>query len=162
MTRIKINELSFPLLESINDFQTPPPEPVLSERKKISNADHIVILFPLWLGGMPAKLRGFFEQAARGEFLLGEPKDRGHWPSKMMLGKSAHTIITMGMPGLVYRFGMDAGSLKALERGILGLSGFKPLKHTVLGGIGEISPARYSALCEEMRDFGRNLEEQFA
>jgi putative NADPH-quinone reductase len=44
----------------------------------------------------------------------------------MMKGKSARVLVSMGMPGLVYRFGMDAGALKALERGLLGLSGFHP------------------------------------
>ncbi len=158
VTRIKVSAMDFPLLDSIADFETPPPEPVLSERNKIAAADHVVILFPLWLGGMPAKLRGFFEQAARASFFLGLAKDGAHWPARMMEGKSAHTIITMGMPGLIYRFGMDAGSLKALERSVLGLSGFKPLKHTILGGMGDVSPERYAQLCEEMRAFGRDAD----
>jgi putative NADPH-quinone reductase len=154
VTRIKVSALDFPLLDNIADFETPPPEPVLSERNKIAAADHVVILFPLWLGGMPAKLRAFFEQAARASFFIGPAKEGAHWPAKMMEGKSAHTVITMGMPGLVYRFGMDAGSLKALERSVLGLSGFKPLKHTILGGMGNVSPERYAELCEEMRGYG--------
>lgn len=155
VTRIKVSDLDFPLLARIADFDTPPPEPVLSERNKIADADHAVIFFPLWLGGMPAKLRGFFEQAARASFFLGLSREGAHWPTKMMEGKSAHTIITMGMPGLVYRFAMDAGSLKALERAVLGLSGFKPLKHTILGSAGDVTPERYTELCEEMRAFGR-------
>lgn len=158
ISRIRVSALDFPLLDSTADFETPPPEPVLSERNKIAAADHVVIFFPLWLGGMPAKLRGFFEQTARGSFFLGQAKEGAHWPAKMMEGKSAHTVITMGMPGLVYRFGMDAGSLKALERGVLGLSGFKPLTHTVLGGMGNISPDRYAELYEEMRVQGRSVE----
>ncbi len=158
VTRIRVSQLDFPLLASTADFETPPPEPILSEREKIRTADHVVIFFPLWLGGMPAKLRGFLEQAERGSFFLGPAKDGAHWPARMMEGKSAHTIITMGMPGLLYRFGMDAGSLKALERGVLGISGFKPLTHTILGGMGNISPDRYVELCEEMRIRGRSVE----
>jgi putative NADPH-quinone reductase len=122
VTRIDVAALDVPLLRSVEEFESPPPEPILSEREKIAAADHLLIAFPLWLGNMPAMLKAFFEQVARGEFFLGQ-SDKG-WPAQMMKGKSARVLVSMGMPGLVYRFGMDAGALKALERGLLGLSGF--------------------------------------
>jgi putative NADPH-quinone reductase len=50
--RINIAELDFPLMATVEEFDTPPPEPVLTEREKIGRADHVVIAFPLWLGGM--------------------------------------------------------------------------------------------------------------
>ena len=155
VTRINVCDLDFPLLDANEDFQTAPPEPILSEREKIRAADHVVIAFPLWLGGMPAKLRGFFEQSARGQFFIGQSEGGGSWPEQMMKGKSARTIITMGMPGLVYRFVMDAGSLKALERGVLGLSGFMPVNHTILGGAGEVSPKKFEQWIGELRELGR-------
>ncbi|PKP83273.1 MAG: NAD(P)H dehydrogenase [Alphaproteobacteria bacterium HGW-Alphaproteobacteria-18] len=156
VSRINVRDLTFPLLERNEDFLTPPPEPVLSERQKIAEADHLVILFPLWLGGMPAKLRAFFEQTARAGFFISEPEPAGTWPRKMMAGKSARVVITMGMPGAVYRVMMDAGSLKALERGILGISGFKPVRHTILGGAGDVSPQRLSAWKSEMWELGHS------
>ncbi len=156
VTRINIWELTIPHLEKNADFLTPPSEPVLSEREKISAADHIVILFPLWLGGMPAKLRAFFEQAARGGFFLADPEKAGDWPRKMMAGKSARVVITMGMPGSVYRVLMDAGSLKALERGILGISGFRPVRHTILGGAGDISSERFHGWKSQMWELGHS------
>jgi putative NADPH-quinone reductase len=56
----------------------------------------------------------------------------------MMKGKSARVAVSMGMPGLVYRFAMDEGALKALERGILGISGFHPMHHSIIGGAGNL------------------------
>lgn len=155
VTRINICDLAFPLLEANEDFKTPPPEPILSEREKIRAADHVVIAFPLWLGGMPAKLRAFFEQAARAEFFLGRSSGDAGWPAQMMKGKSARTIITMGMPGLVYRFVMDAGALKALERGVLGLSGFMPVNHTILGGAGDVTPDTFRRWSRDLKELGR-------
>lgn len=156
VSRINIRDLTFPLLEKNEDFLTPPPEPVLSQRQKIAEADHLVILFPLWLGGMPAKLRGFLEQAARAGFFLSEPEKEGNWPRKMMAGKSARIVITMGMPGPVYTAFMDAGGLKALERGILGVSGFKPVRHTILGNAGNVSSARFHAWTSQMWELGHS------
>ncbi|MFN7056738.1 NAD(P)H-dependent oxidoreductase [Hyphomonas sp.] len=155
VTRINISELSISPLSAAADFETPPPEPVLSEREKIRAADHLVIAFPLWLGGMPAKLRAFFEQAARADFFLGRGAGDAAWPAQMMKGKSARTIITMGMPGLVYRFVMDAGALKALERGVLGISGFMPVNHTILGGAGDITPDTFRRWTRDLKELGR-------
>lgn len=158
VNRINIRELTLPFLEKNDDFLTPPAEPVLTEREKIARADHVVILFPLWLGGMPAKLRAFFEQAARGGFFVAEPEKKGNWPRRMMAGKSARVIITMGMPGTVYRIMMDAGSLKALERGILGISGFKPVRHTILGNAGDVPPERFHAWISQMWELGHSAD----
>ena len=135
--RIGVAALDFPMMLTAEEFAAPPPEPILSEREKIARADHVLIGFPLWLGNMPAKLKAFLEHAARGDFFLVQ-KDAG-WPGQMMKGKSARVLVSMGMPGLVYRFGMDAGALKALERGILGISGFHPLHHSIIGGVGALS-----------------------
>ena len=43
----------------------------------------------------------------------------------------------------------------AEERGVLGLSGFGPLHHTILGGAGDIDEAKFKRWCTDMRIFGR-------
>ena len=75
-----------------------------------------------------------------------------------MAGKSAHIIVTMGMPSLFYRFGMDAGALKALERALLGMSGFKPIHHTIIGGIGDASDEQRQRWLADARDQGRKAQ----
>ena len=150
--RINVSALAVDCLNTPAEFETPPPEPVLSEREKIARADHLVIAFPLWLGGMPAKLRAFFEQAARADFFLAQ-KEHG-WPEQMMKGKTARVLVSMGMPGLVYRFAMDEGALKALERGILGISGFHHLRHTVIGGAGDLSEEAFRSHEAQCRKLG--------
>lgn len=154
VSRIRIADLDVPLLTTAADFALPPPGPILSEREKIAAADHVVIVFPLWLGSLPAKARAFLEQAARGEFFLETSEENKGWPKRMMKGKSARVVVTMGMPGLAYSLMMDAGALKAIERGLLGLSGFKPVHHTLLGGVDAAGDERRAAWLEEMRVLG--------
>jgi putative NADPH-quinone reductase len=154
LERIPVGRIDVPVLDSVAAFAEDPPLHIMRERDKIARADHLVIAFPLWLGGMPAKLKAFFEQAARNGFFLRESEDNKGWPEKMMAGKSARVILTMGMPGLIYRFAMDAGALKALERAVLGLSGFKPVRHTVLGGVESVGDDRRQAWLEEVRRLG--------
>lgn len=154
VSRINVGEMDLQFLTSQAEFDTPPPEPVLSEREKIADADHVFIAFPLWLGGMPARLKAFFEQSARAGFFL-KPGESDHaWPEKMMKGKSARIVVTMGMPDLIYRFGMDAGALKALERGVLGLSGFGPMHHTIIGSVGALTSSKIESWLTFMKEIG--------
>ena len=155
VSEIKVGELNFEFLSSAEAFATPPPEPILSERAKIKAADHVVLAFPLWLGSLPAKARAFFEQAARASFFLGEETDAEAWPHRMMQGKSARIFVTMGMPGIVYKTMMDAGALKAIERGMLGLSGFKPVRHRILGGVEAVSAEKRQSWLNEIYQLGQ-------
>ena len=95
-------------------------------------AEHIVLFFPLWLGGMPAVARGFLEQVLRPGFALARPA-QGHMGAKLLTGRSARIVVTMGMPALVYRWYFRAHSLKALERNILGFVGIAPVHETLVG-----------------------------
>ena len=152
--RINIAALDLPYLTSQAEFDTPPEEPVLTEREKIADADHLFIAFPLWLGAMPAKLKSFLELAASGNFFI--QQSTSGWPEQMMKGKSARVVVTMGMPDFVYRFGTDAAATKGLERGVLGLSGFKPLHHTIIGGAGELTESKVDSWLAFMREIGED------
>ena len=42
-----------------------PPPAIAEAQRTIVWAEHLVIIYPLWLGSMPALLKGFLEQALR-------------------------------------------------------------------------------------------------
>ena len=72
------------------------------------------------------------------KLLLGEHAARtggAGWPAQKMKGKSARIIVTMGMPGFAYGTMFGGHSVKALEKGILRISGFRPVRRTILGGV---------------------------
>jgi putative NADPH-quinone reductase len=103
--------------------------------------------FPLWLGGMPALLKGFLEQVARPGFALSMPKDGG-MAAKLLTGRSARIVVTMGMPTLIYRWYFRAHSVKALERNILGFVGIAPIHETLIGmveSLGDVGVAKWLA-----------------
>jgi putative NADPH-quinone reductase len=152
--RIALGDLDFDFLENAEDFAQPPPEPVKEIQKLLSAADHLVMIYPLWLGAAPAKLKGLWEQLGRDKFLLDVGEDSSRWPQKKMAGKSARLIVTMGMPGFAYRLFYRSHSLKALEVGILGISGFKPVKDTVFGLV-EGSAERRERMLKKTRALGK-------
>jgi len=133
--QIRISELNFPLLRRREDFENGIPPPVIRRcQEAIAWADHLLILFPLWLGSMPAALKAFFEQTLRPGFAFAPARGRG-MPKKRLTGKSAHVVVTMGMPALFYRWYFRAHSLKSLARNILGFCGIGPIRQSLIGMI---------------------------
>jgi putative NADPH-quinone reductase len=92
-----------------------------------------VLLYPMWLGDVPAWFKGFLEQVARPDFAF-RYREKG-LPEKLLAGRSARVIVTMGMPGFFYRLVYRAHSLKSLERNILRFVGIGPVRHMIVGRV---------------------------
>jgi putative NADPH-quinone reductase len=133
--RVDVASLDFPLLRSKSDWDRGAvPAALVAVQDAIERAEHVVLFFPLWLGGMPALLKGLLEQVLRPGFALPPPGERVR-TSKLLAGRSARVVVTMGMPAVVYRWYFRAHTVKALERNILGFVGFAPVRETLIGSI---------------------------
>lgn len=101
--------------------------------------DHIVLVFPLWLGTMPALLKAWLEQAFRpGVAFDYLPEGRG--TTKLFGGKTARIIVTMGMPALIYRLWFRSHGVAGLRRSILKFSGMKTVEVTYFGKVEQVGP----------------------
>jgi len=149
---LSLGALSFPLVRTAREFMTPPTEPdIVAARQSILWAEHIVFIFPLWLGSVPALLKGFMEQVSRAQFALKE-SPRG-FPAGQLKGRSAHVVVTMGMPALFYRLYFGAHGVSGFARSILSFSGIRPVRRTYLGGVA--FPEKAKAWIAQMRAAGR-------
>jgi len=154
LREVRVATLDFPVLRSAHDWEThPAPAGLRAAQESIVWADHVVIFFPLWLGDMPALLKAFLEQAPRPGFAF-TYRPRG-FPVMHLKGKSARVIVTMGMPALVYRWFYRAHGVKALKRNILGFVGYRPVRDTIVGGLGSRSPDSIKAALADARALGR-------
>lgn len=130
--RITLAKTEIPFLRTRADWETGTPSPAIRDCQEIVGwADHLVIIYPLWLGSMPALVKAFFEQVFRPGFAI-RVGSRAGWPG-LLTGKSARIVVTMGMPAWVYRWYFLAHSLKSLERNILRFSGIKPVREILIG-----------------------------
>ncbi len=148
---IEVSTLDFPLLRTMADFEKgePPPD-IKAAQESVLWAEHLVVIFPLWLGAMPALLKGFLEQCLRPGFAF-RHRERG-FPVQLLKGRSARIVITMGMPGVMYRLWYGAHGLKTLRRNILGFVGIAPIRDTLLG---MIDAKRAPRMLAAMRALGR-------
>jgi putative NADPH-quinone reductase len=153
---LEMGALDIPFLRNSTEFGTPPPTSILRAREEMEACDHFVIVYPLWLGTMPALVKAFFEQVCRGHFAI-TPKGMKEWPQQMFKGKSARVIVTMGMPAAAYKLMFGAHGVRGFESGILGMAGVKPIRETLIGGVGELSDKKAKVLFQRIRSLGDRM-----
>lgn len=131
---VKVAELKFdPILHEGYKGEQSPEEDIKILQRKISDAEHIVFVYPLWQFMIPALLKGVLERTLTPGFAYAltatNPLRAG-----LLQGKSSRLIQTMGMPALVYRLFFGAHGAKALA-GILRFCGIGPIRITYFGMI---------------------------
>jgi len=137
--RINVSELEFESIVSSKDFSsTTIPEDIQNSQEIIRWADHLLLIFPLWMGSMPGQYKMFLEQVFRPGFAL-DYSEKG-FPGKMLKGKSADIVVTMGMPKIAYEGYYFSHGIRNLKRNILHFCGIKPIRVTYIGGVDHLSP----------------------
>lgn len=148
--RLNLAEIDVPFLRTRAEWETGTPSPAVKQcQDVVASAEHLVIVYPLWLGSMPALVKAFFEQVFRPGFAIDTGPHNSPWPG-LLRGKSARIVVTMGMPALIYRWFYLAHSLKSLERNILRFSGIGPIRETLIGNVEGSAGKRQKAL-EKLR-----------
>ncbi len=151
---VALAELEFPLLRSAADYRGgEAPRAIRDCQQTLAWAEHWVILHPLWLGGMPALLKGFLEQVGRPGFAFDDAAGGGQ-PRRLLGGRSARVVVTMGMPAFFFRWFYGAHGVKSLERSILGFMGVKPVRTTLYGGVEAVGAERRARWLAEVRALG--------
>lgn len=154
LRRVEVAALDVPFLRSKHEFdKAGVPDHLKPGQEAIAWAEHIVLIYPLWLGTMPGLLKAWLEQVLRSEFAF-EIVEGGTWRKKLK-GRSARIVVTMGMPAFVYRWYFGAHSLKSLERNILGFSGIGPIRESLIGSVESLNAGKRERWLTRMRDCGR-------
>ncbi len=149
---LRIADLDFPILRSPKEWmEKEPSDAIAGAQEELTWADHVVILYPLWLGDVPALLKGFLEQALRPGFAFRYVD--GGLPEKLLKGRSARLIVTMGMPSIFYTLYYRAHSVKSLQRNILNFVGISPVRRTIIGMV-EGDEAKRRAWLEDVEGLG--------
>ncbi|HVY87953.1 MAG TPA: NAD(P)H-dependent oxidoreductase [Hyphomonadaceae bacterium] len=153
---VDIGDMDLPLFRDPADFVTAPPDRVVEAQNAIRASNHIVVIYPLWLGTMPAAVKAFFEHLCRNNFAI-ESDAKGGWPKQMLKGKSARVIVTMGMPAMAYKVMFGAHGVRGFESSILGMAGIKPIRETLIGGVGTLSRSQVEATLSRITKLGQAL-----
>lgn len=152
VVRIEIARLDFELLRTAEDFNSGSvPEALKPASDAIVAADHLVLVFPLWLGSAPALVKAFLEQVMRPGIAFVYQK---HGAKKLLTGRSVHLVVTMGMPAWLYRMFYLSHGVSWLRRNVFNFVGFSPVRTTLFGSLENASEATRSRWLAAMRRDG--------
>lgn len=154
---LDVAKMDFPILRTAEDQRNGTPvESIIAAQNAIKDCDHLVIIYPLWLGTFPALLKAFFEQLFRPGFAYDDKA--GGMPKKLLKGRSVRIVITMGMPALAYRWFFFAHSLRSLKRGVLKFCGLGPIRDTMFGMVEGVSDKKRKKWLDKMTIMGRHAK----
>jgi len=95
-------------------------------------SEHLVLLTPMWWGGVPAKLKGLFDRILLPGRTFDTRKKVGGFPVPMLAGRTARVILTSDTPSWYFRLFYKSALWIQLKHQILSFVGFKPTKLTHL------------------------------
>lgn len=101
-------------------------------RKLVSEADHLIFIYPIWWYGLPAILKGFIDRVFVSGFAY---TYKGALPKGLLKNKSAWVIYTIDSPRwYVSLFRLNAEWI-VMKRAVLQFCGIKKVKRIMFAGV---------------------------
>jgi putative NADPH-quinone reductase len=133
--QLRLGELDFdPVLrEGYRQIQALE-EALSAAQSDILWAEHLTLVYPIWWGGIPALLKGFFDRVFLPGFAFKYRKGKA-FPDKLLKGRTAHLLVTMDTPPWYYRWFYRMPGLHQVRKTTLEFCGIKPLRTLTFGPV---------------------------
>ncbi|MEP3208550.1 MAG: NAD(P)H-dependent oxidoreductase [Maribacter sp.] len=130
---INIGELTFnPNLEFGYRKRTELEPDLLNAQESIQWAEHIVWVYPVWWGSVPAIMKGFLDRVLLPGFAF-KKREGSVWWDKFITGKTSRIICTMDQPSWYYRWINGRPSHIAMKKLTMNFIGIKKVRITAIG-----------------------------
>ncbi|AXT54634.1 flavodoxin family protein [Aquimarina sp. AD1] len=132
---ISIQDLNFnPNLQFGYRKRTDLEPDLLKSQEILKWANHLVWVYPVWWGSVPAIMKGFLDRVLLPGFAFSKRKDSLWW-DKHFTDKSARLICTLDQPSWYYKWFYSSPSHKAMKKLTLNFIGVKKVRTTTIGPI---------------------------
>ncbi|MFZ2631943.1 MAG: NAD(P)H-dependent oxidoreductase [Desulfosalsimonadaceae bacterium] len=154
--RISLADLSFdPVLHNgYASIQELEPD-LIAAQTAITWAQHMVFVYPIWWGALPALLKGFFDRVFLPGFAFKFREGSQFW-DRLLTGRSAHLLVTMDTPPWYFRWVYRMPGHNQMKRTILEFCGIKPVTVSSFGPIKSASRERLEKWLAQVEVLGRN------
>ena len=135
---LNLSELNFNYnqVNGLTMGQTLEPDLVWAQ-EKMSKANHIVLVHPVWWGSVPAVLKAFFDRVLLPGFAF-KYHQKDPWWDKLLAGRTGHIIYTSDTPTWFYKWFYMAPSVNQVKKRTLEFCGIKPVKVTAIGNLRQL------------------------
>jgi putative NADPH-quinone reductase len=137
---VTLSEMAFsPDLGQAGFRNTPALEPDLEAfRDALTWAEHVVLITPMWWGGLPAKAKGLFDRTLLPGFAFDPRQRRNGLPKPLLAGRTGRLILTSDTPGWAFWLIYGRALKRQVQRQILAYVGIRPQ------GFTHFSPVEHS------------------
>lgn len=155
--QINLAELSFnPIAVGNHDKPVELESDLRKAQDDIRWAEHLVFIYPILWGTLPALLKGFIERVLTPGFAVNFHKDSPLW-DKLLKGRSARLIVTLNTPPLLYRLLFRRAGHITMKRSILEFCGIAPVRITDVGPMKNASAPQREKWIRDVRSLGARL-----
>lgn len=154
---LRLADLSFdPILHGSNPHAQALEPDLLAAQESIVWAHHVVWVFPVWWGGVPALLKGFLDRAFISgyayKFNKGSPL-----PVPLLKGRTSHMVVPLDTPPWYYRWVYRMPAIHQMEKTTLEFCGLRPVKTLMLGPIIHSTLTQREQMLEKVAKLARSL-----
>ncbi|WP_457983357.1 NAD(P)H-dependent oxidoreductase [Bacillus paralicheniformis] len=116
------------------------PDPETAEyRRIVKNADHLIFIYPLWWGGMPAIMKGFIDRV----FVAGEAYTyQGKLPKGLLKAPTASVYYTADAPSWYLRFWRRDADWVTVKDVMLKFCGVRRVRRLLFAGVKDSSDGK--------------------
>ncbi|MFB6500215.1 NAD(P)H-dependent oxidoreductase [Bacillus haynesii] len=101
-------------------------------RRIVKNADHLIFIYPLWWGGMPAIMKGFIDRV----FAAGEAYTyQGKLPKGLLKARTATVYYTADAPSWYLRFWRRDADWVTVKDVMLKFCGIRRVRRLLFAGV---------------------------
>lgn len=120
---------------------------------RIKDADHLILIFPIWWSIMPALMKGFIDKVVfPGSFY--EMSENSYKMSPLLPNLKVTVITTMNTPSLFYRLSFGNAIYNALVKGTFKMTGIKNVKWVSLNEVKTSSDEKRKQWLEKAAEIG--------
>ena len=154
---IIIRDLNFnPNLESGYTKRTELEPDLLEAQKALKWAEHIVVIFPVWWGSVPAILKGFFDRILLPGFAFSY-QENSSFPKKHFENVTGRIIYTCDQPYWYYRFINGRPTHGMMKKMVLNFIGVNPVKSTHISTVRNSSEAFRTKWLQKIEQLGTRM-----
>lgn len=154
---LSLGKLKFdPILrDGYNTIQALEPD-LVAAQKSIAWAEHLVFVYPIWWGSIPAILKGFFDRIFLPGFAFKFRKN-ALMVDGLLRHRTAHLIATMDTPPWYYWLVYRMPGHNQMKRTILEFCGIKPVKISSFGPVKNSQASTREKWLTSAYKFGMNI-----
>ncbi|MAM87847.1 MAG: NADPH:quinone reductase [unclassified Hahellaceae] len=121
-----------------------------SSQADILWAEHLVFVYPVWWGSIPALMKGFLDRTFLPGFAFKYMPGK-MFPKQLLKGRSAHLLITMDTPPWYFQWAYRAPAIHQMKKTTLEFCGVRPVRTLAVGPVLNSTAAKREAWLNKAR-----------